>query len=119
MNKNILIGGVSVGVVALIIYFYNKNKGSNTSSNDTKSNMGKTPVGLGWAMFKWSKDVSIPTYSKDSSGKLIEKGKVNFKKGEVSRFKSGSFTIGKDFTEAKLENGDFIKIYESDAPQMF
>jgi hypothetical protein len=119
LNKNVLFVGATLGVVALAIYLYNKNKGSQTSSNNAKSDSGKTPVGLGFAMFKWAKDISIPTYSKDSSGKLVEKGKVNFKKGEVSRFKSGSFTIGKDFTEAKLENGDFIKIYESDAPQLF
>jgi hypothetical protein len=124
LNKNVLFAGATLGVVALAIYFYNKKnkgQGSTTPSNNSnkKSNSGYTPTGVGWAMFEWKEDITIPTYSKDSNGKLVEKGKVKFKKGDVSRFKSGSFTVNKDFSEAKLENGDIIKIYDSYVYQLF
>lgn len=116
LNKNILYVGAAIGVVALTVYISNKNK---VKVPIKPSNDSKMPPGLGWAMFEWKEDKTIPTYSKDSSGKLIEKGKITFKKGDVSRFKSGSFTIKKDFSEAKLENGDFIKIFDSDVYQLF
>jgi hypothetical protein len=113
LNKNMLFVGATLGVVALAIYLYNKNKGSQTSSNNAKSDSGNL-ISNKPLILKWKNDIIIPTYIKDSSGKLVEKGKISFKRGQENRFVGGRFAFNKDFIEAKLDNGDFIKIFIKD-----